>query len=48
MLAHTDYLTMNTRKEREIVRITEDVARAVAASRVQARDRQDHRRIGKE
>jgi thiamine phosphate synthase YjbQ (UPF0047 family) len=35
MRAHTDYLTMNTRKEREIVRITEDVARAVTASAVQ-------------
>jgi secondary thiamine-phosphate synthase enzyme len=35
MRAHTDYLTMNTRKPREIVRITEDVARAVEASGVQ-------------
>jgi secondary thiamine-phosphate synthase enzyme len=35
MRAHTDYLTMNTRKEREIVRITEDVARAVGESEVQ-------------
>ena len=35
MRAHTDYLTMNTGKEREIVRITEDVARAVGASEVQ-------------
>jgi len=35
MRAHTDYLTMNTRREREIVRITEDVARAVGESKVQ-------------
>jgi secondary thiamine-phosphate synthase enzyme len=35
MRSHTDYLILNTRKEREIVRITEDVARAVAQSEVQ-------------
>jgi len=33
--AHTDYLTMNTKQRREIVRLTDDVARAVAASHVQ-------------
>ena len=35
MRAHTDYLTMNTKQRREIVRITGDVARAVGASGVQ-------------
>src|SRR5207248_2924070 len=33
--AHTDYLTMNTKQRTEIVRITDDVARAVGASGVQ-------------
>jgi secondary thiamine-phosphate synthase enzyme len=33
--AHTDYLTMNTKQRREIVRITDDVARAVGASHIQ-------------
>jgi secondary thiamine-phosphate synthase enzyme len=32
--AHTDYLTFTTRKEREFVRITDDVARVVADSEI--------------
>ncbi|MEW6517278.1 MAG: secondary thiamine-phosphate synthase enzyme YjbQ [candidate division FCPU426 bacterium] len=35
MKSHTAYLTFNTRAHREYVNITEDVAKAVAASRVQ-------------
>ena len=35
MRSHTDYLTMKTAKRREIVRLTDEVARAVDASGVQ-------------
>jgi secondary thiamine-phosphate synthase enzyme len=35
MRSHTDYLTMKTAKKREIVRLTDEVARAVDASGVQ-------------
>ncbi|MEZ5319887.1 MAG: secondary thiamine-phosphate synthase enzyme YjbQ [Vicinamibacterales bacterium] len=34
-MVHTDYLWFNTRERREFVRITDDVARIVAASGVQ-------------
>lgn len=35
MRAHTDYLTFKTKNRREIVRMTDDVARSVSASGVQ-------------
>ncbi|MGZ4209336.1 MAG: secondary thiamine-phosphate synthase enzyme YjbQ [Actinomycetota bacterium] len=35
MRAHTDYLTFKTSRRREIVRMTDDVARSVTASGVQ-------------
>jgi secondary thiamine-phosphate synthase enzyme len=34
MIVHTDYLWFNTKKAREIIRITDDVSRIVAASGV--------------
>jgi secondary thiamine-phosphate synthase enzyme len=34
MKSHTEYLWFETKKQRELVRITEDVAKAVATSRV--------------